>query len=293
MENEWNKLEEGGVAVNTVYRTTDYSIFMYSQYNRSVHLGPEMLEQAKQGIVSPVIVNEHMVIIDGQHRLEALKRVGQPVEYIVKPGLTEKDIIRMNTTQHKWNYIDFAECFANAGVPDYIRLLELIDKQVMNYSVMIQIAMNSKKGLNQKAGIVFKEGGFTFWNYDRCVAFLDFYQMFSDKTGIRRRSNSTLALYELFKLEKFDGERLIHKIFELNLVEELSIRTMTKTYAVKTFLDIYNHKLTPKSPAYINYHIDSQSMVVIDESIAEWARSEEGENLWNAVTNSNFGTFRI
>jgi len=289
MENEWNKLEEGGTAVNTVYRTTDYSIFMYSQYNRSVHLGNEMLEQAKQGIISPVIVNENMVVIDGQHRLEASKQLGKPVEYIVKPGLTEKDIIRMNTTQHKWNYIDFAECFANAGKEEYIKLLDLIDKHVMNYSVLIQVAMNSKKGLTHRGGEGFKTGDFKFADYEKCLEFLDFYQMFSDKTGIKRRSNSTLALYELFKLEKFEPDRLIHKIFELNLVEELSIRSMTKTYAVKTFLDIYNHKLTPKSPIYINYHIDSQSNVVIDEHMAAWARLDQGEALWNSVTSSPFG----
>src|SRR5690625_2430380 len=82
--------------INIVYKTDNLDMFQLSKFNRNVFLRKEMLEQAREGFISPIIVNENMVVIDGQHRLEASKKEGVPVEYIIKPGLDENDIVRMN-----------------------------------------------------------------------------------------------------------------------------------------------------------------------------------------------------
>ncbi|XCY65795.1 ParB N-terminal domain-containing protein [Streptococcus iniae] len=73
-----------GTEINTVYKTTNYDMFNFSKFNRNVFLTPEMLKQAELGFVSPIIVNENLTVIDGQHRLTACQQLGLPVEYIIK-----------------------------------------------------------------------------------------------------------------------------------------------------------------------------------------------------------------
>lgn len=52
--------------VNEVYKTDDLDMFKFTKFNRNVLFTDEMLEQAKEGFISPIIVNEYMVVIDGQ-----------------------------------------------------------------------------------------------------------------------------------------------------------------------------------------------------------------------------------
>ena len=49
--------------VNEVYKTDDLDMFKFTKFNRNVLFTDEMLEQAKEGFVSPIIVNEYMVVI--------------------------------------------------------------------------------------------------------------------------------------------------------------------------------------------------------------------------------------
>lgn len=72
---------------NTVFRTKKYSQFKRLDSNRTVKTG--RVNKIKQSIEkvgyvqSPIIVNEKMEVIDGQGRLEALKQLQIPVDYIV------------------------------------------------------------------------------------------------------------------------------------------------------------------------------------------------------------------
>ncbi|PTI39343.1 hypothetical protein BU062_11370 [Staphylococcus succinus] len=60
--------------VNEVYKTDDLDMFKFTKFNRNILFTDEMLKQAKEGFISPIIVNEYMVVIDGQHRLEHAKK---------------------------------------------------------------------------------------------------------------------------------------------------------------------------------------------------------------------------
>lgn len=78
-------------------------------------------------ITSPIIVNEKMEVIDGQGRLEALKKLEMPVEYIVHPGIGIKECISMNVHQTNWRDIDYIKSHADNGNHSYQLLLNLIE----------------------------------------------------------------------------------------------------------------------------------------------------------------------
>lgn len=274
-----------GEIINEVYKTDDYSIFKLSKFNRNVILRKDMLEQAKQGIVSPIIVNEEMIVIDGQNRLLHSKEVGAPVEYIIKEGLTEEDITRMNVNQKPWSLENYIEAFANKGLDEYVKLVDLISQKFSNVTNTVNIAIDVPTGF-QKAKNLVKNGEFTFHDYDKAVEFLHYSKRFREETKTPKRSRVETALYELFRLKGFDKNRIINKVIQTEIAEDIKLKDPKHTEALKMLIDAYNHKLNPASDKYLSYHITSLGTIVIDQDRQSWTKktSDGKTDEWISVT---------
>ncbi|WP_143463741.1 ParB N-terminal domain-containing protein [Levilactobacillus enshiensis] len=261
-----------GYKIGEVFKTDDYSLFKLSKFNRTVILRKAMIEQAKEGLIAPIVVNENFVVIDGQHRLAASKVAKVPVEYIVKPGLGKNDIVRMNTIQRKWSLEDYVDAFANQGNPTYVQLAALINQKYADITTTVEVAVNllSPSGAREKI----ENGKFAFFNYGKTVEFLHFYESFRKKTKTPKRSTVTTALYTLFKIEKFDKDRMAKKVIATGLNEDIKIKTFNHSDILKELIDSYNARFSPKNSKYINYHIASTGAIVIDEEMSDWAIQE-------------------
>lgn len=261
-----------GLPVNNVYRTDDYSIFQFSKFNRNVLLRKEMLEQAKEGFLSPIIVNENLMVIDGQHRLKASEQVGVPVEFIIKPGLNEHDIVRMNTVQKPWSLKNFIEAFANQGKEEYIKLVNLLNQSYADTTSVLVASTNSTSvgGVNRKA---IQDGEFKFFNYEKTVEFLNWYKNdFKKRTGTPTKSKVCIALWGLYQIEGIDLNRIILRTNQdIEFVENIKTATMNQTDATRQFIDKYNAKLSKKSGRSIEYYISSNGFVVVESKKADWA----------------------
>lgn len=262
-----------GYKIGEVFKTDDYSLFKLSKFNRTVILRKAMIEQARQGLIAPIVVNEDFVVIDGQHRLAASKAAKVPVEYIVKPGLGKNDIVRMNTIQRRWSLEDYVDAFANQGNPTYIQLATLINQKYADITTTIEVAVNllTPHGAREKI----ENGKFEFFNYGKTIEFLHFYENFRKKTGTPKRTTVTTALYMLFKIKKFSQERIIKKVVSTGLNEDIKVKTFNHSDILKELIDSYNTQLSPKNPKYINYHVTSTGKIVIDEELSSWADMEE------------------
>ena len=259
--------------VNEVYKTDDLEMFKFTKFNRNILFTDEMLEQAKEGFISPIIVNEYMVVIDGQHRLEHAKKAGVPIEYIIKPGLNEHDIVRMNTTQRKWSLLNFIESYANQGSEEYVSLLNLINKNYATTSVVVGVARNSTantSGLNK----LVKSGDFEFINFEQTLNFLKYYERFRKETNTPKRSKTALALYALYRVEGFDEDRLIKKVLQKKFDDDLRVKGYDLTEALKEFIDKYNDKLSQDSPLFIEYYVKNNGELIIDNPRKEWAQKK-------------------
>ena len=117
--------------MSDVMRTTNYFAFKTLDGNRNVTEKriAKIMEsiQAVGWISNPIIVNENMEVIDGQGRLEALKRLGMPVEYRVVKGLSIRECREMNDANQPWQVNEFVKSFADTGNKSYQRLQQLID----------------------------------------------------------------------------------------------------------------------------------------------------------------------
>lgn len=115
---------------NEVRTTTNYDMFKVLPGNRDYeNHGKKLVDSVGLwGVITPIIVNEKMEVIDGQGRLYAAKETGAEVPFIVKKDLGVKACIEMNTTQTKWGYRDYIKSYAAQGNESYIELKEFMEK---------------------------------------------------------------------------------------------------------------------------------------------------------------------
>lgn len=116
-------------ATGKIYVTTNYDTFRALTGNRDVttmHKNEIVRSIKKSGYFSnPIMVNERMEVIDGQHRLAALKELGLPVEYIIVRGAGAKDAPLLNTASRNWNTKNYIKSYADQGNGNY-KLLQIL-----------------------------------------------------------------------------------------------------------------------------------------------------------------------
>lgn len=129
----------------TVYETTDYGMFKKLLGNRSVNsrqVNNIIKSISEVGVLpQPILVNEKMEVVDGQNRLEAFKRLGCTVLFIVKEGLGVNDCIRMNMNNSKWKMDDYIDCFADLGNDSYVKLKKLAEDYPFSKSAIASMTL--------------------------------------------------------------------------------------------------------------------------------------------------------
>lgn len=130
MFNLQQRSEENTNTSSIVVRsTTDYGQFKYVSGNRILsesNINSIATQIRQHGQQQPIIINERYEIIDGQHRLEACKKLKIAVEYIKRKGATIEDVISTNIVGKKWGVEDYIHRFATEGNQDYIDLVKFI-----------------------------------------------------------------------------------------------------------------------------------------------------------------------
>ena len=127
---EFSKDEE----YNIIYKTTNYEKFKFLDWNRLIK--PDHLQRVKESLEKgfhsiPILVNENLEVLDGQHRLLACKSLGIPVLYCIEPlkSSSDKIIMALNTKTKIWELRDYIEAYAKTGnFPHYEKMKKFIDK---------------------------------------------------------------------------------------------------------------------------------------------------------------------
>lgn len=116
-----------------ILKTNDYTLFKLIVANREIddkHVNRLAKSITRKNLlyIRPLIVNEKMQLIDGQHRLAAAKICKATVHYIKVDGLTKSDISVINTAQKNWTRSDFINFYAMDGNNHYKQLAAFLDK---------------------------------------------------------------------------------------------------------------------------------------------------------------------
>lgn len=114
-------------------KTNDYTIFRNINGNRKVNNSHVLrlsraIERKNLLPYYPVLCNENMEIIDGQHRLAAAIRLGYSVYYEKLEGLRIEDVMEINTNSKSWSITDFISSWIVLDKPDYRTLQSFMEE---------------------------------------------------------------------------------------------------------------------------------------------------------------------
>jgi hypothetical protein len=253
--------------VGQVYETTDYDVFRFRPDNRRIKENIKLRESLKRvGILSPIVVNEKMEIIDGQGRVTLAMKLRIKVPYIVKNGFCKREIIELNTSGNKWEIVDFIETYASEGIDEYEKMWLLLERYDVAPGVLCGLAFNTTDGSGAQEKT--RNGQLKFVNHDFLVTFLDFYEELTTETIIKTSAQLANSLYTLYRLEKFNGDRIFQKSGDI----AMRINGMSKQGAItEAILQSYNERLRGERGNSINYRKNAKGNI---EFVGEKVKSE-------------------
>lgn len=223
-----------------VEETTDYDQFVSLKGNRMVgakhvkQLIRKMEEEGNLTQVFPIVVNEKMEVIDGQHRLAALRDLGWPVFYEVKKNLTMETVQALNTGTQNWTWFDYAWSFSQQGNEEYTKFLNIWEFFNLPYSYLIYYATGAKEA--GKKGKSFSKGEFKFVDHTETFRLLKQYKEISE-VAEHNTSGFAQAIHDIMRLPNYDHKRMVAKMSKFG--GELKGYTNKLDY-LRAIEDIYN-----------------------------------------------------
>lgn len=198
--------------VNQVLVTSDYTLFKNLEGNRNLnqlHIKRLKKSMEENYLLSPILVNEKMQIIDGQHRFNTAKSLGLPVYYIVAQGYGLKEVQTLNANSKNWNADDYLAGYIDMGLNDYVVYSEFKNKYGFGHSECMTLL----------AGRNSTSEGHTFYNGDFKVKSLKKAEQIGDfilkvkvfYVGAVRRS-FIYAIVNLWDKPIFDAQHLLSQI---------------------------------------------------------------------------------
>lgn len=201
-----------------VLETTDYTIFKDLVGNRPVeklHVKELIRSLTDRGNLIrefPVVVNEKMEIIDGQHRIAALKELGWPVAYRIEKGLTIATVRDINSAQKNWNWLDYAHSFSVLGNDNYKRLLQLYDWFGVGYHVLARYC-GFDRDRHHRGNLAYSQGNLELSPETKQKAWDLLKQAKEIIELLPKNSNLVVwpALHTIFQSPEYDHKRMVHK----------------------------------------------------------------------------------
>lgn len=245
--------------VNQVIQTNDYNRFSLLNGNRNVNkLHVERLKSSfqKNYLLSPIVVNENFEIIDGQHRFNAAKALGLPVNYIVAKGYGLIEVQLLNTNMKNWSKAEYLKSYCDLGFSEYIKMKKFMDHfPDFGIAVSEQLLTNTYGGVNNR-GIAakidgknkgriknFQEGNFkiadlplAYENGEKIMMIKPYYDGFANPVFVA-------AMIGIFKNKNYNHSQLLQKLRQ----NPNSLVHCKKSTQYKILIeDIYNYRSREK-----------------------------------------------
>jgi hypothetical protein len=234
------------VSSREIYFTTEYGRFKFLKGNRELNERKidKLVEDIKAGIdflpYCPIIVNEQMEIIDGQHRFMAARKLKTNVHYMIKKDATLEAVPAINSKGSKWRTVDFMNSYVDLARGEYLTL-KLFREKFPRMSLPVAIRLlhdGNTKG--SEAIDVFKEGLFKASHVQKAQEVARRLQDFEPYTDNPFSARFVNVMLRLIESELYDHEAMKEKLAQAgkrieNIDSEKSI--------ISNLEEIANHRL--------------------------------------------------
>lgn len=162
-----------------VETTSNYAKFKTLMGNRFVNSShvrkiAESLNKFNYLAYNPVLVNEEMYVIDGQHRIAAAEMLKIPVQFVIVPGASLDTVRSLNSSLKAWTVRDFCESYVKTGNEDYVTLLDFADTYgVQLTAAAALLAGNTKSISGGSIGRLLRDGRFRVQNLNNALTTIE------------------------------------------------------------------------------------------------------------------------
>ena len=241
---------------NKIYSTTQYGVFNKLRGNRAVNeLHVRKLVEAikEKDLQIPIIVDHDMNVLDGQHRLDAYKIVGNPITYIIKDKFELQDVRNVNSVNRKWTLTEYLMSYCKLGKKDY-QLLEWFHR-TYEFGIAECVAMLNGKGYtNVNILKEFRKGEFVIddleqgktWakNINACGEYFQYYKKATFiKAMLSAMKDKTFSFKIFFKRLSNNSSKLKNQGSRndfIVIIERLYNHGTANKFKVR--LDLYDYK---------------------------------------------------
>lgn len=174
--------------------TKNYDLFKFKN-NRQIYLNHVNSIASNKDFASsfefhPAVVNQDFMVIDGQHRILAAKKLNIPVWYVIQKDADEKDIMNCNINQKSWSYHDYVEFFSKKNdvtFASYSLIKELTESYGLPLHNVIRICQAfSGNYRGPEFGKNFKSGLLKLKNIDKIKEFTLLYHNLIKKMTLEK-----------------------------------------------------------------------------------------------------------
>lgn len=207
-----NKTTVAGTS--TIYETTDYDQFKVLTGNRPVdetHVKRLMRKIENEGNLTPehpIEVNEDKEVVDGQHRLEALKRLGMPAYFVIRPGLNVDNVASLNTGNKNWTWQDFARHWSERGNENYTKFLAAAEQYEPRYSVLLVYLTGSRNLRGRGKRTVFDSGELGLTQYELGIKLLQQYGELANLSN-HNATDFAIAAYRFMRMPNYKQDKMV------------------------------------------------------------------------------------
>jgi hypothetical protein len=221
--------------------TQDYSLFRRIKGNRILsqphvkRLLEAIKDDPKAITYNPIIVNEKMQVIDGQHRLEAIKKLELPVHYVRVDDIGLATVQKLNSISKMWSPMDYAKSFAENGNEEYRIYIDFKVRFKFNHDVVMRyLALDVPM-----TGSLFKQGKFTVPNVARSyelATYLQDLEQFYERITFR---NPAFGFLIIAQSPNYEHKHMLRHMKQYGHL--LNEQPLANDYA-REFERIYNYR---------------------------------------------------
>jgi hypothetical protein len=232
-----------------ILKTSNYKLFNFSTLNRVPKHYSKILESIKKNDLTkfnPILVtllDDKMLIVDGQNRFLACKSLGKPIYFILTENVNIYDAPQLNSASKNWSVIDYVNYYAKIGNDNYRILLDISEKYDISLSTLIRIGTTKVKPIN-----AIKDGTFTLSKTRNLYEFSQHVSDLREYISFGKKYVFIEALAVCYFNEKYDSKRMIKKmLLGSGLIHDQPTRFLMR----KEIEKLYNYNSSKKN--HVNF----------------------------------------
>ncbi len=241
------KINSKKVSNAELYETIEYGVFTLDTRNRPINEGKvhAFMKDFKQGKFFmkefPAIVSEEFVILDGQHRYEACRRLQMPFLFRFTHDLSIENVVDVQANAG-WATEDYLHAFVKQNNMHYIILQRFVKRYNMPASLAVLVLEGRRLSLG-KAG--FYDGTFTIKNEEkghiRAQAIADIGNL---TKYLHKDKAFNLAMIDILANPEYDHKRMIE---QMTKYPSLMLRQVNSENYIRNLEEVYNYRKEAKN----------------------------------------------